>query len=252
VDLFPTAGTTFVNPRGPEGTHVLTQGEQVGVGSIVNTLDGVVTLQSASDTGGGQQSAQFFDGRFEVVQTASNSFSPRSCSTARARARAAATRKLTTELRLIGGAFQGCPPAVPAARAASSRSVATVARRRRRRRRLWGRGRGRFRTRGRYAAGSVRGTTWLTEDRCNGTFFRVLKGSILVHSFVTGRNRIVRAGHSYLAPARKPRRRRRPCGIRLEQVSGRPPVIRRLGPGRICLTQRIGGRTQSQTTPRRR
>jgi hypothetical protein len=102
----------------------------------------------------------------------------------------------------------------------------------------------------------VRGTFWLTEDRCNGTFFRVREGSIFVRSFVTGKLRIVRAGQSYLAPARKPRRRRRRCSIRLEQSapgSGPPRMVhRRGGGGRICLKQLGGGRTQSQTTPRRR
>ena len=34
-------------------------------------------------------------------------------------------------------------------------------------RKLWGSGKGRFRTRGRYAAATVRGTTWLMEDFCD-------------------------------------------------------------------------------------
>ena len=47
-------------------------------------------------------------------------------------------------------------------------------------RRLWGNGRGRFRTRGRYGAATVRGTKWLTDDRCDGTLVRVKRGKVAV------------------------------------------------------------------------
>ena len=50
----------------------------------------------------------------------------------------------------------------------------------RRVRRLWGDGRGRFRTRGRYGAATVRGTKWLTLDRCDGTKVRVVRGKVAV------------------------------------------------------------------------
>ena len=44
-------------------------------------------------------------------------------------------------------------------------------------RHLWGDGKGDFQTRGRGAAATVRGTIWLTEDRCDGTLVRVRRGS---------------------------------------------------------------------------
>jgi len=76
----------------------------------------------------------------------------------------------------------------------------------RKRRRLWSRARGRFRTAGRHGAATVRGTVWLTEDRCNGTYFRVRKGAIEVRDYARGKTVIVRAGESYLARRKKKRR----------------------------------------------
>jgi hypothetical protein len=69
-------------------------------------------------------------------------------------------------------------------------------------RRLWGRGVGRFRTRGRYAAATVRGTIWLTEDYCNGTLVRVVEGAVSLRDLVAGETVIVRAGSSYFVEGR--------------------------------------------------
>jgi hypothetical protein len=48
----------------------------------------------------------------------------------------------------------------------------------------------------------VRGTKWLTEDRCNGTLFRVKRGVIAVKDFRTGKTVLVKKGKSYLARAK--------------------------------------------------
>ena len=50
-------------------------------------------------------------------------------------------------------------------------------------RRLWGDGKGKFRTQGEFSSATVRGTRWLTEDRCNGTLTRVTKGRVAVRDF---------------------------------------------------------------------
>src|SRR5207247_1611821 len=69
-----------------------------------------------------------------------------------------------TELTLHGGNFAVCDaPAADTATAAAAKRRSPVVRR------LWGTGHGRFRTRGRYAAATVRGTTWTVEDRCHST-----------------------------------------------------------------------------------
>ena len=66
-------------------------------------------------------------------------------------------------------------------------------------RQLWGNGKGRFRTRGRYAAATVRGTYWLTVDRCDGTLTQVRQGIVQVSDFRLKKQVTVRAGKSYLA-----------------------------------------------------
>jgi hypothetical protein len=79
---------------------------------------------------------------------------------------------------------------------------------RKRRRGLWARGKGRFRTRGRYAAGIVRGTHWRTENRCDGTYFKVRSGRVQVLDFAFRRTFNLFAGDSYLAQPPDPRRGR--------------------------------------------
>ena len=71
-------------------------------------------------------------------------------------------------------------------------------------RRLSGNANGRFRTRGRHSAATVRGTIWVTADRCDGTLTRVKRGRVAVRDLRRRRTVVVRAGKSYLAP-RRPR-----------------------------------------------
>jgi hypothetical protein len=95
-----------------------------------------------------------------------------------------------TDINLTGGSFRRC--SAKGASAARSRRVV---------RRVRGSGRGRFRTRGRYSAATVRGTIWETIDRCDGTLTKVTQGSVTVRDLRKRRNVIVRAGKSYLARA---------------------------------------------------
>jgi hypothetical protein len=64
---------------------------------------------------------------------------------------------------------------------------------------LWGSGKGRFRTKGKYSAATVRGTTWLTQERCDGTLTRVRSGTVSVRDLKRRKTVTVRAGRSYLA-----------------------------------------------------
>ena len=45
----------------------------------------------------------------------------------------------------------------------------------------------------------MRGTQWLTEERDNGTLFRVREGVVEVRAFATGERIVLHAGESYLA-----------------------------------------------------
>ena len=68
---------------------------------------------------------------------------------------------------------------------------------------LWGSGKGKFRTNGKYSAATVRGTIWLVEDRCEGTLTKVTRGTVSVRDFKRKKTVTVKAGHSYLARAQR-------------------------------------------------
>jgi hypothetical protein len=172
VVLAPATGTVLVRRPGSAAAVVLQAGALVPVGSTIDTTHGTVALQSAVDGAGRTQTGRFWGGRFVVGQPKGGNG--------------------MVELRLTGGSFAGCPRATAAgARAARSRKPP---------RRLWGSDQGgRFRTRGRGSVATVRGTRWLTEDRCEGTLTRVAQGAVAVRDLRAERTVVVRAGHAYLA-----------------------------------------------------
>ena len=61
---------------------------------------------------------------------------------------------------------------------------------------------GNYTTNGRYGSASVSGTIWLTQDRCNGTFFRALKDDVYVVAFAHPHKRHhLMQGQTILIPA---------------------------------------------------
>ena len=102
--------------------------------------------------------------------------------------------KAIVELRLTGGKFGVCTK-----RRASSRLGVGATPPPKTVRRLWARGTGSFRTRGKYATGMVRGTNWLTADRCDGTYVKTRQGVVAVVDLVLKKTVLVKAGKSYLA-----------------------------------------------------
>jgi hypothetical protein len=68
---------------------------------------------------------------------------------------------------------------------------------------VWGSGKGHFRTKGRYAAATVRGTLWLTLDRCDGTYILVKRGKVEVRDLVKRKTVLLTPGKSYLAAPRR-------------------------------------------------
>jgi hypothetical protein len=69
---------------------------------------------------------------------------------------------------------------------------------------VWGNGKGKFRTKGRYAAATVRGTWWLTADFCKFTLVRVVQGSVTAQNLRTKKFQVVKAPKSYTARPGKP------------------------------------------------
>ncbi len=156
----------------------------IPVGSQIDTLHGRVELTSAATgTGAKTQTAQFYQGTFKVRQgllknrsaalttdlTVSDSVSRSQCASARG-ASAAAVSKKKGPHAVLG--------------------------------KLWGNGKGKFRTNGKYSSATVRGTIWLTTDRCDGTLTTVKRGTVSVRDLRRHKTVTVKAGHSYLARAR--------------------------------------------------
>jgi hypothetical protein len=160
VNAFTARGTVRV--RRPGGRFAtLGPGEQIPVGSTVDTLKGRVTLVAAGD-----QTATFYDGIFKLGQSRG--------------AKPLTTLRLVERLRCGGGR-------------------ASAAAKRKKKRRLWGDGSGKFRTDGQYSSATVRGTRWLVQDGCTSTTTRVTEGSVSVRDKVRRKTVIVRAGKQYVA-----------------------------------------------------
>lgn len=100
------------------------------------------------------------------------------------------------QLELAKGDFGVCPRRKTASATAPSAAAKTVVRA------LWGDGKGNFQTRGRFAAATVRGTYWQTDDRCDGTWLHVVRGVVDMTDFKSGRTYPVRAGHTRLVFAK--------------------------------------------------
>jgi virginiamycin B lyase len=161
----------------------LPDGAELPVGVALDARRGNVSL-SSEGCRGGIQTGTFGGGVFSVRQP-----------------RAACGR---VDVYLRGGSFKRC--ARLTRRGGARRASASKTRRVRG---LWGRDSGgKYRSHGRHSHATVRGTRWLTEDRCGGTLTRVTNGAVVVRDFKRHRNVLVRAGHSYLAKA-KPRTHRR-------------------------------------------
>jgi hypothetical protein len=139
---------------------------ELPLGTVVDVTHGRIRLTATS--GGRSYSADFYGGVFVLAQRAS--------------------RGATADLVLSGGNFKGCPAAP---RVSTARNTPI--------RQLWGSGSGHFRTIGRFASATVRGTTWLTADRCTGTLVKVTHGAVTVRDFVKRRTVVVRAGREYFA-----------------------------------------------------
>ena len=183
-------GTITVTSPGQSEHALAALGENVPVGTVVDATHGTASVTTAVTKRGATQNAIFFDGEFVIRQKRGTNAvtdivlrSPRFsrlCGTTRASsARAAAS---------------GEPFVAESAQAKRKKSKRVVSR-------LWGDGKGKFRTQGRNSAATVRGTRWLTEERCDGTLTRVRRGIVVVKDARTGKFVRVRAGRSYLAKA---------------------------------------------------
>ena len=181
--------------KAPAGTGKgfvpLTGAVNVPMGSVIDTTKGRIALTSAADTAGKKtQTADFYDGIFQVKQ-----------SVPKKKPKKAAP--LVTDLVMKDQiARSQCAPLKGARSAVADKkkgpkSVLG---------KLWGNGKGKFRTNGKYSSATVRGTIWLVQDRCEGTLTTVKRGTVAVRDFKRKKTVSVKAGHSYLARAASKKR----------------------------------------------
>jgi hypothetical protein len=175
-DVEAAQGTVRVRRPGAAGFSVLSAGQQLPLGSTVDASGGVVALTSARDTLGTTQTGRFWGGQFRVTQTAGS--------------------QPQTQLSLSGD-LSGCRS--PSVAVGPHVGVAAAVRSRPRSRLVWGSdNHGHFSTRGADALATVRGTVWMTQDRCDGTLTKVVKGQVTVRNLRSGHSFTVRAGHQRL------------------------------------------------------
>jgi DNA-binding beta-propeller fold protein YncE len=162
----PVSGTVRVRLPGASTYVSLDEVTELPLGSLLDTRRGRVEVATIRRKRGGRvQRGRFYGGVFQVQQRRRDNY--------------------VTVLALRGAL--SCPVSIAAAT---------------KKRKLWGDGNGRFRTRGRYSSGAVRGTKWLTVDRCDGTLTLVRRGRVAVRDFALEKTVILRAGQRYLARPR--------------------------------------------------
>lgn len=180
----------------------LTQLRQIPQNAQINALHGTIQIVTAS--GGGPSGARDAAARGKRgktnAKTQKGTFG--GAVFRLGQARSGRTKGLVT-LSLLEGAVKGGPTyASCKARKAGEASAAAS---RKTLQLLRASARGKFRTRGKYAAATVRGTKWTTADRCDGTLIRDINHSVTVTDFARHRTIILHAGQRYLArPRHKP------------------------------------------------
>jgi hypothetical protein len=196
VQVRVVSGDVFIKlPKGsaraagaPPGFVPLKGAANIPMGSQLDTEQGRVALTSAADTGGRKtQTSDFYQGIFQVKQAVPKK-KPKKA------------RALITDLVLKGQLPRSqCAPlkGARAAGATKKKGPKSVLGQ------LWGNGKGKFRTSGKYSSATVRGTIWLVQDRCEGTLTKVARGTVQVADFRRHKTVSVTAGHSYLARAQR-------------------------------------------------
>ena len=163
-NVAPVSGTVLVRIP-PSKTFVpLTSLKQIPVGSELDTIHGRVRLTTSAG-GKKTQTADFYQGRFIFTQKKA--------------------KKPVTLLTLSEPL-------------ACSKHFAEASAKKKKRH-LWGSGKGKFRTKGKDASATVRGTIWLTQDTCTTTLVHVKRGVVDVFDFIKRKHVFVKAGHTYVA-----------------------------------------------------
>jgi len=176
MNLVPRSGIVRIKPRGQKKFIDVRQAAHIPAGATVDVSAGRADITSARDERGVQQTGQFSGGQFVLgyVRDAKER-SPR----------------WVTRLSLTPPA--GCKGATKN----RSTGPAAKAARKKKKNGVWGDGKGNFRTQGKDGSASVRGTSWYTEQTCEGMFARVRRGAVDFRDFGLGVTVPLKAGESY-------------------------------------------------------
>jgi hypothetical protein len=165
-------GTVLINVNGR--FVPLTNFRQVRLGTELDTTRGRVRLTSHDGATG-----IFAQGRFRILQVVDI---------------VSGRRKPFTQLLLTGGNAGICKARTTSGVAAARPPHKVI-------RRTWGNAKGAFKTKGRYAAATVRGTLWETIDYCDGTLVIVRRGRVDVLDLIRRVHHLVPAGRSFFVRA---------------------------------------------------
>jgi predicted RecA/RadA family phage recombinase len=185
ADVTPVSGYTLIRIPGTHKFVKLVAGEQIPNGSEIDARHGSIQITLALPNGK-SETGVFYDGRFFLNQNKKNGD-------------ASAT--------LSGGSFAICKSHKKGhsdghvASIAKAKAKSSNGKSKKKVRSLWANAHGNFTTKGAGGSAAVLGTKWYTEDRCDGTYFKVARDKIKVTVYYPHRHTvIVKQGHSFLAP----------------------------------------------------
>jgi hypothetical protein len=186
-NISPVSGLVLVRVGGQ--FIPLTQLRQFHTGTLINALHG--TLQLITAAGGHPASDAAAKGKKGKGKTQTGRFSGAIFKITQAH-NGLATLTLAEGAVKGGPSFSKCKAHKAADATAAALSSKTL-------QLLHASAKGKYSTKGRYGAATVRGTKWTIADRCNGTQVHDITDSVAVNDFVRHKTIILHAGQSYLA-----------------------------------------------------
>ena len=191
-NLQPVSGIVLVKVHGV--FQPLTQVRQFPTNSVIDALGGTLRLITAA---GGHPAADIAakakkgKGKKSTGKTQTGTFGGAIFKVSQAH------NGLAT-LSLLENAFKGAPSySTCKAKKAGDASAAALSSKSLQL--LKANAKGKFGTKGKYGAATVRGTKWTIADRCDGTLVHDQTDSVAVNDFVRHKTIILHAGQSYLA-----------------------------------------------------
>lgn len=194
--LTVVSGTIRYHTPGGKYQTITSGTVKLPFGSVVDATNGHALITVEVDSNHTLQQAEIWEGKAGVFQIGRNPG--------------------VTEFQLAGGDYTSCAGSSSKRHGARAAAGTVI-------RHLWAQAKGSFRTKGRFASATVRGTRWLTEDLCLATRVTVAEGIVGVFDFRRKTTTLVRAGNSITVSALQSARYRSRRGVHA-------PKLARVGP----------------------